>query len=547
MNKQNNTTKYFLYARKSTETEDRQVASIGDQIREMKKIAKERGLEIVQVFEESKSAKNLGRPVFGEMVKQIQKGKANGIICWKADRLARNMIDGGLLIDMLGKGQIDHIQAYDSEYKTADNVIILAVAFGFSTQYSKDLAVNVKRGMKSRAERGWYPNQVPLGYKTFRENAKAESIVIKDDNFLLVKKMFQYILEKQCSVPELCDFSYRIGIRSKSNKKLWVSNIHQLLRNPFYYGKFEWPKNSGNWYKGKHKPIISYEEHSKIQKIITRIAKPKYNKIQGEKNDFTYRGLLACKQCGSSITATKVKKQQKNGNKHEYIYYHCTKRKDKNCTQKSMPIKQENLEEQILKVIDELNISKAVFDWSMARLAKDKNEETNSQEQIVKGYEQTLAREQNKLDGFSDMRANKEIPQDEYLEKRVKILKTINHYEELIKKSNNNQEDKKKKITEAYELVNELKAKFTGTENDKNADKNNKKSIILNLGSNPLLEDKKVHFYLDLRLQPFQMYAKDANREIEQVQTYDISQYYAKATPVEVANTKMWTVRDSNP
>jgi len=540
MTKQDNTIKYFLYARKSTETEDRQVASIGDQIREMKKIAKERGLEIVQVFEESKSAKNLGRPVFGEMIKQIQKGKANGIICWKADRLARNMIDGGLLIDMLGKSQIAHIQAYDADYRSADNVIILAVAFGFSTQYSKDLAVNVKRGMKSRAERGWYPNQVPLGYKTFRENAKAESLVIKDNNFLLVKKMFQYILEKQCSVPELCDYAYKIGLKTKQGKKIWVSNMHHILRNSFYYGKFEWPKNSGNWYKGKHKPIISYEEHSKIQKIITRITKPKYEKIQGEKNDFTYRGLLTCKQCGSSITATKVKKQQKNGNKHEYIYYHCTKRKDKNCTQKSMPIKQENLEEQILKVISELNISKAVFNWSMARLAKDENEDNKDQDNIVKGYEQALAREKNKLDGFSDMRANKEIPQDEYLEKRIKITKTINHYEELIKKSNNNQEDKKKKITEAYELVNELKEKFKGTDKDENINKNNKKSIILNLGSNPLLEDKKVHFYLDLRLQPFQEYAKEANEEMEHVQTYYIGEDYAKATHCEVANTMVW-------
>ena len=171
MTNKNNTTKYFLYARKSTESEDRQVASINDQIREMQKVAKDRGLEIIDIFQESKSAKSIGRPVFNEMIKQIEKGKANGIICWKADRLARNMKDGGLIIDLLNKGTIKHICAYDSDYKSEDNVIILSVAFGCSTQYSKDLAINVKRGMKSRAERGWYPTNPPLGYKTFRENA----------------------------------------------------------------------------------------------------------------------------------------------------------------------------------------------------------------------------------------------------------------------------------------------------------------------------------------------------------------------------------------
>ncbi len=264
MIKQDNTTKYFLYARKSTETEDRQVASINDQIKEMKKIAKERGFNIVQIFEESKSAKNIGRPVFNSMIKQIQKDKANGILCWKADRLARNMIDGGLLIEMLSKGQINHIQAYDSEYKTADNVIILAVAFGFSTQYSKDLSVNAKRGMKSRVERGWFSSTPPLGYKTFRENSIGESVVIKDDNFLLVRSLFDKILNQECTVAELVNIAYNKGLRTKRNNKIWLANMYRILKNPFYYGKFEYPVASGEWYKGKHTQMITFEEHQII-------------------------------------------------------------------------------------------------------------------------------------------------------------------------------------------------------------------------------------------------------------------------------------------
>ena len=103
MTNQENTNKYFLYARKSTEAEDRQVASIDDQIREMKKIAQERGFKIVQIFQESQSAKKVGRPIFNSMIERIEKGEAEGIICWKADRLARNMVDGGLLIDILSQ------------------------------------------------------------------------------------------------------------------------------------------------------------------------------------------------------------------------------------------------------------------------------------------------------------------------------------------------------------------------------------------------------------------------------------------------------------
>ncbi|PIT95305.1 hypothetical protein COT98_00310 [Candidatus Falkowbacteria bacterium CG10_big_fil_rev_8_21_14_0_10_39_9] len=109
MDNKTKTIKYFLYARKSTDEEDRQITSIADQIREMKKLAHDRGLNIIEIFEESKSAKNVGRPVFNEMLGRINKGEATGIICWKADRLARNMVDGGNLINMLQNGVLEHI------------------------------------------------------------------------------------------------------------------------------------------------------------------------------------------------------------------------------------------------------------------------------------------------------------------------------------------------------------------------------------------------------------------------------------------------------
>jgi len=534
MTKQNNTTKYFLYARKSTEAEDRQVASIDDQIREMKKIASNRGLEIVKVFEESKSAKNLGRPVFSEMIEEIKKGKANGIICWKADRLARNMIDGGLLIDMLSKGQIDHICAYDAEYKSEDNVLFLAIAFGFSTQYSKDLAVNVKRGMKSRVERGWFSSKPPLGYTTLRENIKAESIVIKDDNFLLVKKLFKTVLNKKCSVPEICDLSFKLELRTRSNKKIGVSNMHHILSNPFYYGRFEYPKNSGDWYNGIHKPMITFSEHKKIKEIITRTAKPQYTKKA--KYEFTYRGLFVCKNCKGAITATKVKKQQKNGNKHEYIYYHCRKIKDKNCNQKTFSIRDIELEKEVLKVIDKITITKTVYNVALAEMERDTKKDSQEKEQLLNQYQNSLKREQAKIENLIDMRAENEITKEQYANKKTKIEDNIIHYEDLINKLTNGDKEFKNNFIKAFEFATDLKEKF------KNGDENKKKGIILNLDSNPSIYDRKPHFCLDLRLQPFEQYAKGAVEEIRHIQTSNIGEDYKKATPCEVANTKMWTM-----
>ena len=81
---------YFLYARKSSESEDRQVQSIDDQINRLKLLAQSLSLDIKQIYTESKSAKKPNnRPLFDEMMKRIEKGEAGGILCWQINRLSR--------------------------------------------------------------------------------------------------------------------------------------------------------------------------------------------------------------------------------------------------------------------------------------------------------------------------------------------------------------------------------------------------------------------------------------------------------------------------
>ena len=156
--------KYFIYARKSSEAEDRQVASIDSQLSELEKIASERGLNVVEVFSESKSAKAPGRPIFNEMMARIANGEANGILCWKLDRLARNFVDGGLIIESIQSGVIEHIQTHGRGYYPTDNVLMMSVEFGVAKQFVKDLSENTKRGFKQKAESGWMPTIAPLGY-----------------------------------------------------------------------------------------------------------------------------------------------------------------------------------------------------------------------------------------------------------------------------------------------------------------------------------------------------------------------------------------------
>ena len=75
-----------------------------------------------------------GRPVFSEMIARIQKGEAQGIVCWKIDRLARNPVDGGQIQWLLQNKVIVHIQTHDHSYYPADNVLMMSSGLGAWTR-----------------------------------------------------------------------------------------------------------------------------------------------------------------------------------------------------------------------------------------------------------------------------------------------------------------------------------------------------------------------------------------------------------------------------
>src|SRR3989344_8761729 len=119
--------KFFLYARKSTDVEDKQVLSIDAQLCELRALARKNELEIIEEFVEKKSAKIPGRVIFNDMMSRIGSGEAQGIICWTIDRLARNPVDGGQIQWLLQQGVIKHIQTHDRSHFPNDNVLMMSV------------------------------------------------------------------------------------------------------------------------------------------------------------------------------------------------------------------------------------------------------------------------------------------------------------------------------------------------------------------------------------------------------------------------------------
>lgn len=475
--------RYFLYARKSTESEDRQVLSIESQIDELKKIAKKENLQVVHTFQESRSAKTLGRPVFLEMLERVQKGEADGVLCWKLDRLARNMVDGGSIINILQIGAIKHIRSFEKSYYPQDNVLLMAVEFGMANQYSRDLAVNVTRGLKKKAEMGWYPVQPPLGYLNTKTNAKGSNTIIKDpERFELMRRLWDEMLTGQISVKALWKKATdEWGLRNKQNKQVSKSNVYALFTNSFYYGKFEFPKGSGVWYPGNHEPMITEDEYDRVQVLLGRKGRPR-PKVHA----FDFVGSMKCGECGMSITAEEKRKVQKNGKTNRYVYYHCTKKGKIACTQGS--IEETKLKEQIDAELATLEIPEPFHQWALGWIKKELEQDKGSRIAISESQQRAYNAAVEKIERLIDMRANGEITESELKTRKDSLMKEKEKLSELLADADFRFNAWANKMQDALSFVATARQKF------QNGTPEARRSIFLALGSNLVLLDKRVRF-----------------------------------------------------
>ena len=217
----------------------------------------------------------MGRPVFNQMMQRVYQGQALGVICWKLDRLARNPIDGGSIIWAIKQHAIKVVTPSQTYSRDDDNLILMYIEFGMAQKYVDDLSKNVKRGLKTKIENGWYPAQAPVGYLNNTVKITGENNIIADpDRFPQVRRMWDLMLSGLYTPSEILKTANeQWGFRTRQSRKnggkgLARCVIYRMFTDSFYYGWFEYPNGSGNWYHGKHRPMISEAEYDKVQRLL---------------------------------------------------------------------------------------------------------------------------------------------------------------------------------------------------------------------------------------------------------------------------------------
>lgn len=460
--------KYILYCRKSTENDDKQALSLGAQERELLELAKKKNLNIVKTYREKGSAKQLGRPLFSEMIEDIKSGKADGILCWKLDRLARNFIDGGLIIDSLQKSIIKEIVTIQKTYLPDEPVYLMSMEFGVSNQFSRDLSVNVKRGNREKLKQGGWPNLAPMGYLNDRLN---RTLIFDEQRAPYIVKAFELYSTGLYSLQQVADKLFEEGFRNKGGGKVMKGKIHAILQNTFYYGMM---RQYGELYPGKHETLITKDLFDKCHDVMTIGNKPRR-----QKHKFTFRGLGTCADCGCNITAEKQK---------GHSYYHCTNGK-KICDQKKNFLRGNELDKQIEdKVFSNFYLDEELIDIIYEAKLESLNIDSNYLEEKSKSIQSSISDNAQKQDRLLNAFLSESIEKEIYDKKVLELKNEKKNLEYSLKKTEN---DDNPFVT--FELVRDKLKVFAGFKKEySKMDSDQKRESLSELLSNLSIKDREI-------------------------------------------------------
>ncbi|HNS71605.1 MAG TPA: recombinase family protein, partial [bacterium] len=412
--------RYLIYARKSSESDERQILSIPAQLREVREYAEKYKLEVVDEITEAKSARFPGkREGFKELLNRIKSNECNRILVWHTNRLSRNPLESGEIMQMLSDGVIEEIRTPTSSVTTENsNDILLGVEFGSHSQFSKDLSRNTKRGFREKILRGEYPTYAPPFYLNSGA-VKGRKNIVPDER---IRKYYPLLVDKVVSEKIRSDNAYKIlqewNVKSNRGRFYSRNTVNRLLRNPVYYGKMK-TYQSNQLVAGTWVPLISEEKWSELQGVLDEKAKPYFSK-----HNHPYRKTIHCGKCGYYVVGyTKVKPSGK-----QYTYYGCSKRGGQ-CKNSNVTLT--NLEEQLFEIINGVKLDLETREKVKEEVFSRLGSEMEVKKVNVKEIEKEITKLEEEKHILLQMRVDNEINSEEYIkEKQFKETK-ISELKEL--------------------------------------------------------------------------------------------------------------------
>lgn len=464
--------KSILVARVSTEGQgEDDHYSIPAQLRNLRSYVEKGGkfgeLSLGNILAENElreSAFQGNRPEFTKIVEQIKNSEEPvALVFDDIDRFARQVRSKVLIdLDNLRKdGKVElHFVTTNmalTKHSSANELmvwnILLAVAEGQSNMISE----KVIKGIREKIERGEFNGYVPTGYVNTSvqngDNRFEKKIEVDEERAKLIRKCFHLYSTDRYNMVDIAETMNSAGFTMKTKKsrngndkleerkngrRVNRVDINNILRNPFYYGKFYrkdpdadgWKLFPKNGLATNYDPLISESLFNRVQKLIDS-NNTRHNGY--EKNNFKFRGLLSCQFCGSKLTPEEMSRTYKDKNSaqaKDSIYYHCSNGKslsDPNFYQKKFGTnhsgvytskkkstkgqkiigcpqrwwKEKEIEELVLHEFDAMHYDDSVYEALKRVVRKDYDERMQFADKEIQGLKVKLGKNEEMIKAFT--------------------------------------------------------------------------------------------------------------------------------------------------
>ncbi|MCU1580048.1 MAG: Resolvase domain protein [Rhodoglobus sp.] len=367
------------------------------------------GATIVAEFVDAgESARKADRPQLQAMLDYVADNDVSYCIVHKVDRLARNRADDVQINIALGKAGTKLVSATENIDETPSGMLVHGIMSSIAEFYSRNLATEVTKGLTQKALSGGTVTRAPLGYKNIRHTdslgRESRTVEVDEERAPLVRWAFEAYATGNWSLSMLHEELTRRGLRTRPTprfpaKPLMRSNLHDILRNPYYIGQMVY---RGVTYQGSHEQIIDKTLWQRVQDMLSA------HNTAGDRqrsHEHYLKGSVYCGSCGSRLMIT----QTKNRYGVLYEYFVCIGRHQKrtDCIRQAMNV------DAVERVVENA--------WSRLRLTYD---ERTRAEMLITEAITNLSKEQGK------QRAHLERDRAALLLERTKLLAA--HYADAI-------------------------------------------------------------------------------------------------------------------
>lgn len=296
---------YFAYIRVSTVKQGEHGSSLQEQRSAIEAYAARHDLKIAGWYEEMVTAAKLGRQKYNQMLADLEKGRAAGVIIHKIDRSARNLHDWARLGKLIDLG-IDVRFAHESfDLASRGGRLAADIQAVVAADYVRNLRQEVIKGCYGRLKEGLYPLPAPMGYLN---NGAGKPKTIDPIKGPLIRTLFELYGSGRYSFDPLREEMFKRGLVAKGGGKLSRTGIATILHNPFYMGVI-YVRRSQQTFIGVHEALISKALFERVQAVASGKLR-----IKRARREFAYRRRIECEGCGLTL----VGEFQKG-----HTYYRC--------------------------------------------------------------------------------------------------------------------------------------------------------------------------------------------------------------------------------